>query len=101
MGEVLFSFVIYGHVSCSQIAQMAFGGRYVLVLMGFFAFYCGTIYNDCMSVSAMPRVGCHFRFEPIAYLIQVPLNVFGSQWEYVSDKEGAVISFAQSRISDS
>jgi len=28
-----------------------FYGRYIMMLMGFFAMYCGLCYNDCMSLS--------------------------------------------------
>jgi V-type H+-transporting ATPase subunit a len=43
----------------SEIPSMAFGGRYVMVMMGSFAVYCGIIYNDCLSI---------------------PTNVYGSAW---------------------
>ena len=42
-----------------EIPSMAFGGRYVILLMGMFAVYCGMIYNDCLSI---------------------PLNVWGSSY---------------------
>lgn len=42
-----------------EIPSMVFGGRYLLVMMGAFALYAGTIYNDLFSC---------------------PINAFGSQW---------------------
>lgn len=42
-----------------EIPSMVFGGRYLLIMMGFFALYAGTIYNDCFSN---------------------PVHVFESQW---------------------
>jgi hypothetical protein len=43
----------------SEIPSMVFGGRYLLVMMGFFAAYSGTIYNDLFSN---------------------PVNIFGTHW---------------------
>jgi V-type H+-transporting ATPase subunit a len=45
----------------NEIFSMAFAGRYLLLMMGLFAVYCGWIYNDCMSVA---------------------INAFGSTWEF-------------------
>lgn len=44
-----------------EIFSMAYGGRYLLLMMGMFGIYAGTIYNDCMSV---------------------PFATFGTYWEY-------------------
>ncbi len=33
-----------------ELMDYAFGSRYALILMGFFGFYCGSIYNDFISV---------------------------------------------------
>jgi len=43
-----------------EIFGMAFGGRYLVIMMGIFAIFCGSIYNDCASI---------------------PMNVFGSTYE--------------------
>eukprot|EP00948_MAST-09A_sp_MAST-9A-sp1_P002089 g2089.t1 len=43
-----------------EMVQMIFAGRYMLVVMGFFATYCGLIYNDMFSLT---------------------LNLFGTQWK--------------------
>jgi V-type H+-transporting ATPase subunit a len=34
----------------NEIFRMCFGGRYLLVSMGIMGVYCGTLYNDCMSI---------------------------------------------------
>lgn len=47
-----------------EIFKMVFSARYLIVMMGLFAVYCGTIYNDCMSI---------------------PIDAFGSQWTMNSD----------------
>lgn len=44
----------------AEIPSMVFGGRYLLVMMGAFALYAGTIYNDLFSC---------------------PINLFGSRWD--------------------
>ena len=55
---------------------MMYGGRYMMAMMGFFAMYCGLIYNDCFALG---------------------LNLFGSRWEYptLSDGEIACYEYAE------
>jgi V-type H+-transporting ATPase subunit a len=60
----------------NEILGMAFGGRYIIFMMGLFATYCGMVYNDCLSI---------------------PLNVYGSSWTL---KEGSgVVSKSNDRFS--
>lgn len=49
-----------------EIFKMVFSGRYLIFMMGLFAIYCGTIYNDCMSI---------------------PTNVFGTKWNETTSGE--------------
>eukprot|EP00026_Physarum_polycephalum_P003104 Phypoly_transcript_03113.p1 GENE.Phypoly_transcript_03113~~Phypoly_transcript_03113.p1 ORF type:complete len:597 (+),score=88.24 Phypoly_transcript_03113:218-2008(+) len=44
----------------NEIIQMPFDGRYVLLVMSFYAIFCGFIYNEFFSV---------------------PMNIFGSAWD--------------------
>jgi len=50
----------------NEIMVMIFGGRYMLILMGLFAIYIGTIYNDCMAI---------------------PMHFFDSMWKQNSDDQ--------------
>jgi len=62
---MIFSLVlIYNEKSLStqklnEIVQMPFDGRYVLLVMSFYAMFCGLIYNELFSI---------------------PLDIFGSAW---------------------
>eukprot|EP00026_Physarum_polycephalum_P003009 Phypoly_transcript_03018.p1 GENE.Phypoly_transcript_03018~~Phypoly_transcript_03018.p1 ORF type:complete len:832 (+),score=146.02 Phypoly_transcript_03018:33-2498(+) len=50
---------VLGAKKLNEIIQMPFDGRYVLLVMSFYAIYCGFIYNEFFSI---------------------PMNIFGSAW---------------------
>eukprot|EP00980_Cylindrotheca_fusiformis_P016809 scaffold5067_cov139-Cylindrotheca_fusiformis.AAC.3 len=56
----------------AKLGEMAEGlhtGRYMIVMMGFFAVYAGLIYNDCFSLG---------------------LDFFGSKWEFENQSYGTI-----------
>jgi V-type H+-transporting ATPase subunit a len=55
-------------VKLNEMVQTCFSGRYLLLMMSLFSIYCGALYNEVFAV---------------------PLDIFGSRWEYYSDEEFA------------
>jgi len=49
-GLVLFERQFWGK-KIPEPMNYLYHGRYILLLMGLFAMYCGLCYNDCMSLS--------------------------------------------------
>lgn len=63
---ILSSLLCFSKVETGSMMADVYKARYLLLLMGFFSFYCGLIYNDMTSV---------------------PLNVFGDSC-YELDTDG-------------
>ncbi|GAB5369016.1 hypothetical protein AAMO2058_001368800 [Amorphochlora amoebiformis] len=59
----------------SEIFSYAFYARYALLPMGFFALYCGSIYNDFVSV---------------------PFEIFPSKWQYLDSAKSTPTNESQS-----
>mmetsp|Transcript_25713 Transcript_25713/g.71847 ORF Transcript_25713/g.71847 Transcript_25713/m.71847 type:complete len:887 (+) Transcript_25713:113-2773(+) len=66
---LLYNEKAHDNAKLSEMFEGLHAGRYMIVMMGFFAVYAGMIYNDCFSLG---------------------LNLFGSRWAFDGQDEGAV-----------
>ena len=72
----------------NEIVSMVFGGRYLLLLMGLFAVYCGFVYNDCFSIP-VPMFASSFTFTTTSHrhvsettVSQYGVYPFGVDWQW-------------------
>ena len=71
----------------NEIVGMVFGGRYLLLMMGLFAVYCGLVYNDCFSIP-LPLFHTSFTLDRSSssheqsQLVQHGVYPFGVDWHW-------------------
>ena len=68
-GATLFAFgifLVFWNENIKRSALKAFSDlRYMILMMGFFAFYCGWVYNDFMGMNMNFFGSCYSHIEPM------------------------------------